>query len=357
MDNSIASVIVPAYNTEEYIAKMIECVSAQTYRYLQIIFIDDGSTDKTAEIIKSYATKDRRIEYYYQNNMGVSAARNLGLKKAEGKKIFLFDSDDTFEADLIEKCLVYSETNDVESVLFGYGNKVGDKIRNEHVFQLDGIYRGMQIAEKVIPCFLGHSYEDVNNWIRKQCDMREGKEHTALWRIMLDSAVIQENNLQFDPELSLGEDTKFMNTYLLFSKSIGILKETLYYLTIREDSANATSNKNPELMAKNKEKLILARTEIDAIAQMHGVNTHAYWQGTLVFSAVQLAVRLAHYKHGWKTYKQYMSNRTVQQAIRKYKPYIGSVRSIPFVILKMKLNWLLYGMIKMIPESITDHVL
>ena len=78
------SVIVPSYNTERYIGRMIVCLLAQTYNDLQLILIDDGSTDKTAEIIKSYP--DRRIEYYYQKNAGVSAARNEGLKRLKVKK-------------------------------------------------------------------------------------------------------------------------------------------------------------------------------------------------------------------------------------------------------------------------------
>lgn len=73
MDEIKVSVIVPAYNTEGYIERMITCLLKQTYTNLQLIFIDDGSTDKTAKIIKSF--KDPRIEYYYQKNSGVSAAR------------------------------------------------------------------------------------------------------------------------------------------------------------------------------------------------------------------------------------------------------------------------------------------
>lgn len=86
MDEIKVSVIVPAYNTEVYIERMIECLLKQTYGNLQLIFIDDGSTDKTADIIKSFT--DSRIEYYYQKNAGVSAARNAGLKRATGEKLF-----------------------------------------------------------------------------------------------------------------------------------------------------------------------------------------------------------------------------------------------------------------------------
>lgn len=296
MDEIKVSVIVPAYNTEVYIERMIECLLKQTYDNLQLIFIDDGSTDKTADIIKSFT--DSRIEYYYQKNAGVSAARNAGLKRATGEKLFFFDSDDTFEPSLIRDCIDYAQANSVESVLYGYGNKVNGKVMNEHVFKLEGVYRDDRIIDEVIPAFLGHSYADVNRWLCGECGQREGKEHTALWRIMLDTSVVKENGLLFDTTLWLGEDTKFINTYLLFTHSVGVLKKTLYYLTIRDGSANVTSDGNPVFMAQNKEKLIAARKEIDTIAVERGKDTHAYWQGTLILSAVQLALRLSHDKQG-----------------------------------------------------------
>lgn len=350
------SVIVPSYNTERYIGRMIGCLLAQTYNDLQLIFIDDGSTDKTAEIIKSYP--DRRIEYYYQKNAGVSAARNEGLKKAKGEKIFFFDSDDTFEPNLIEDCVAFAKANKVESVLYGYGNRVNGQTANEHIFKLNGIYRDEQIVDEVMPEFLGHSFADVNRWLRGECGQREGKEHTALWRIMLDSSVIRKNNLFFDTNLSLGEDTKFINTYLLFTHSVGILKETLYYLTIREGSANVTSNGNPVLMTQNKEKLIHARQEVDAIAAEKGKNTHRYWQGTLVLSAVQLALRLSHDKSGgWSVFCHYLSNPEVQCAIKEFHPETATVKAVPFILLKLKLDWMLYGLLKITPQKLIDKLL
>ena len=329
MDKTKVSVIVPAYNTDAYIKRTIICLLNQTYENLQLIFIDDGSTDKTAEIIKSFS--DPRIEYYYQNNLGVSAARNAGLNKVIGDKIFFFDSDDTFEPNLIRDCIEYAKVNDVESVIYGYGNKVDGKSVDEHVFKLEGVYRDDRILDELIPAFLGHSFADVNQWLRGEKGQREGKEHTALWRVMLDASVVKENRLLFDTSLWLGEDTKYINTYFLFTRSVGVLKKTLYYLTIREDSANVTSDSNPVLMAQNKEKLISARKEIDVLAARRGRDTHIYWQGTLVLSAVQLALRLSHDKRGgWKVYRHYMANEDVRYAIKKFKPDVVTMKSIPF---------------------------
>lgn len=352
------TVIVPAYNTEKYISRMIECLLIQTYSNLQLIFIDDGSTDRTAEIIRGYT--DSRIEYYYQKNAGVSAARNEGLKRAKGEKIFFFDSDDTFEPNLIAECVAFAKANNVESVLYGYGNRVNGKVTDEHIFKINGIYRNEQIIDEVMPAFLGHSFSDVNRWLKGECGQREGKEHTALWRIMLDGSVIRKNRLYFDTKLSLGEDTKFINIYLLFTHSIGVLQETLYYLTIREGSANVISNSNSILMAQNKEKLILARKEIDEIAAKKGRDIHGYWQGTLVLSAVQLALRLSHERGGstpWCAYCHYVKNAEVQSAIKSFHLDALTIKAMPFLLLKMKLYRLLYGFFKITPQVLIDRLL
>lgn len=357
----LVSVVIPAYNTEKYIESMIESLKEQTYQNLQIIFIDDGSIDGTAEIIKKYQNEDHRVEYYYQKNQGVSSARNYGLEKVIGKKLFFFDSDDTFEKDLIERCVDFAIAQNVEAVLYGYADKISGQKKNEHIFELHGEFRGKQIANNVIPSFLGHSYSDVNEWLQGKRGLRSGKEHTALWRIMLDVEAIKKNELQFDSSLSLGEDTKFINMYLLFSSSIGVLEQTLYYLTIREGSANVTSNGNPILMTKNKIKLIGARKQIDSIAVENEINTNGFWQGTLVLSAVQLALRLSHnhkasMKENYKVYCEYINNSDVRRAVNNYSPAVV-VKAVPFYMLKAHLGELLFWLCKLLPESVMNRFL
>lgn len=356
--DKLISVIVPAYNTAEYIEEMLNCLERQTYENLQIIMVDDGSTDETASIIKRFACSDPRIEYYYQENCGVSAARNLGIEKIKGEKCFFIDSDDTFDSKLIEKCMDFAECNDVETVLFGYAGKKNETIGKKHIFELSGCYRGKEI-ETIIPSFIGHSYDDINAWIRNNRSFREGKEHTALWRIMLDSNTLLNSNMRFDMNLSIGEDTCFMNEYLLQTKSVGILNETLYYLTIRKGSANDTNNEDIQLMTENKLKLINARVKLDTIAvKSHNIDIHPYWQGTLVLSAVQLALKLSKDKANPKRenkqcYVKYINNNYVKKAIKNFKPYKG-IKSIPFLMLKYLSGEIFFTICGFLPSKITS---
>ena len=97
------SVIVPVYNSEKYIEKCIESIINQTYRNIEIIFINDGSTDESLNIIHKYKKLDNRIKVINQSNSGVSAARNKGIKNSIGDYITFVDSDDHIDSKMIDK--------------------------------------------------------------------------------------------------------------------------------------------------------------------------------------------------------------------------------------------------------------
>ena len=102
MPNPKISIIVPVYNLENYIEKTIEQLISQTYKNLEIILVDDGSTDKSLELCNTFAKRDNRILVVHQQNQGVSVARNTGIKHATGEYIGFFDGDDDIESDIFE---------------------------------------------------------------------------------------------------------------------------------------------------------------------------------------------------------------------------------------------------------------
>ncbi len=95
------TIIVPIYNVEKYLEECIKSIISQTYNNLEILLIDDGSTDDSAKICIKFEKQDKRIKYIYQNNSGVSVARNIGIKLAKGKYIAFVDGDDSLEQDMI----------------------------------------------------------------------------------------------------------------------------------------------------------------------------------------------------------------------------------------------------------------
>lgn len=103
--NQLVTIVIPVFNTQSYLKNMLSCVVNQTYKNLQIIIINDNSTDESKKIINEFLY-DKRIEFFdLLENKGVSYARNIGIQNAKGEKIFFWDSDDIIELNAVEKCI------------------------------------------------------------------------------------------------------------------------------------------------------------------------------------------------------------------------------------------------------------
>ena len=113
------SVIVPFYNNEKYIKTCVDSIRSQTYQNLEILLIDDGSTDSSGELLKDCAKTDSRIRLIYQKNQGVAAARNRGLDEATGKYLTFVDGDDYIAPDYIEKFYRCAVEENLEMVICG----------------------------------------------------------------------------------------------------------------------------------------------------------------------------------------------------------------------------------------------
>ena len=103
------SVIVPVYNAEKYIKRCLDSILAQSYRYFEVLLIDDGSTDNSGKICDEYALNDNRIRVIHKENSGVSATRNIGITEAKGDYIAFVDSDDYIRSDMFEKMVKNAE--------------------------------------------------------------------------------------------------------------------------------------------------------------------------------------------------------------------------------------------------------
>lgn len=117
--------IIPVYNVEKYLAKCIDSVIAQTYTELEILLIDDGSTDSSGEICDSYSSRDKRIRVIHQQNKGLAEVRNIGIREAKGEWIQFVDSDDWIDPETVGTCLEYARKYDAEIVCFGFMKDYG----------------------------------------------------------------------------------------------------------------------------------------------------------------------------------------------------------------------------------------
>lgn len=119
MNDALASILVPVYNKESYLPKCIESVRNQTYKNLEIILVDDGSTDNSLSICNYYAELDDRVKVIHQENQGVSSARNTSLQNCHGLYIFFVDPDDYVDTSLVQDSIEVFERRNADIVLFG----------------------------------------------------------------------------------------------------------------------------------------------------------------------------------------------------------------------------------------------
>lgn len=136
------SVIIPVYNVEQYLVQCLESVCNQTFADIEIICVNDGSTDSSADILDEYSKRDKRIRVITQHNQGLAAARNSGLEHANGEYIYFIDSDDYIELDALEKLYKNIISNGSDMVLFKF--QIVDDFQNVHKrgveFKIDKIF-------------------------------------------------------------------------------------------------------------------------------------------------------------------------------------------------------------------------
>ena len=137
----LLSVIVPIYNSKDYLSRCLDSILKQTLEDMEIICVDDGSTDSSPAILQEYAKKDPRIRVITKKNQGLVAARKTGVKEAAGKYIGYVDSDDWIEPDMYETLCQYAQSNQADMVTSGYifeGNYV-----SIHYDEIpEGLYEG-----------------------------------------------------------------------------------------------------------------------------------------------------------------------------------------------------------------------
>lgn len=172
------SIIVPVYNAEKYLRECIDSILQQTYTDIEVLLIDDGSTDDSLSICQEYEKKDKRVKVYHKKNSGVSDTRNFGIDHANGEYISFCDSDDKIASSLYEVLINLMRTYRVDRVVSGYaylfsnGRKVHSKPRMP-----DGKYSSNYILRKMIDdgTLSGFLFSGVNNSLFKKRIIYSGK--------------------------------------------------------------------------------------------------------------------------------------------------------------------------------------
>lgn len=152
----LISIIVPVYNTELYLEECLSSIQKQTYKNLEIIVVDDGSSDKSGVICDLFAEKDKRFKVFHQENKGQATARNTGLKKATGKYIGFVDSDDYIEQEMFEELYHAAQSSGAFIVMCGYeifGKKSKEYLANFDELEKDEATKALA-QERIVHSYL-----------------------------------------------------------------------------------------------------------------------------------------------------------------------------------------------------------
>lgn len=223
------SVIVPVYKSEKYLEYCVESILNQTYKNIELILIDDGSPDQSAEICDEYARKDSRVRVIHKENGGVSTARNAGLDVAKGDYLTFVDSDDYLEADMYEKMMAKMKEYDCDIVMCDCVKEYGD-YREIYSHDIrEGYYNKEQLEQEYYPHLLMMENVEypatISNWL-------------LLWKKSLNL-----EDMRYEPGIRYSEDLLFGAKLMYRAQSFYYMKgETYYHYVMNPNSASHTYN-------------------------------------------------------------------------------------------------------------------
>lgn len=214
------SVIVPVYNVADFIEKCVKSITAQTLEDIEIILVNDGSDDNSAEICEELAKGDNRIKFFNQENSGVSAARNKGLDNASGEWVTFVDSDDWIEPSMCEKALDAAVRSDADIVVWSFWTeKNGTSIKSHFISQKSG---DITSEKNLIQAKMISRYADGDI---KGNVVSAG----ATWGKLCRRSLIEENKIRFVVGLTRAQDTVFWLNVFERAEKIEFIDECLYH--------------------------------------------------------------------------------------------------------------------------------
>lgn len=228
MKEKLISIIVPVYNVEEYLERCINSILNQTYKNWEVIFINDGSIDRSLEILKEYKEKDKRIKIIDKKNAGSGAARNEGIASSRGEYIAFLDSDDWYEKNFLEK--LYNNLIENNSDVVMCNPRI--RYKDEHI--IENI--NLNIFTRI-------------NLLQNPEEILKILEMPVIWNKIYKKDVIMKKNIKF-PNCSFAEDVEFLYKVFLNVEKVSKIEEHLYNYYKGDNSLTKKVNKNKELLFK-----------------------------------------------------------------------------------------------------------
>ena len=234
MEKGLVSIVVPVYNTEKYLNRCISSLVNQSYQNIEILLIDDGSTDKSGEICDAWSVKDSRVYVIHKENEGAGITRNLGIEKAKGEYICFFDSDDYISKRAIEKAYECAYKNRAEIIILEhYLVKKGKRPIPVAIHTNKNTYSGKEVCQTFLPDLIGPDIEKgiftglaIESWIIYSTELLV----RAGWRYESERRVLSEDTYS---QVMLYQEVQ----------TVSIVRTPVYYYCSRPESLSWSVNR------------------------------------------------------------------------------------------------------------------
>lgn len=262
-NNTLLTVVIPVYNTAPFLRNCIESITKQTYMNLQILLIDDGSTDNSGRICDEYARTDYRIKVFHKENGGLVSVRKMGVGLAEGELITFVDSDDWVEADMYQYLVEVYEKEHSDLVTSGMLYDWGDRRSILLDSVEEGSYEKEEIYNKILPRMI---YDD-----------RAGRRGitASVSNKLFRTALLKKVMPIVDEQLTLGEDGAIMYCFVAWANKITVTQKVFYHYVQRENSMIRQRNLDSfEQIYRLEKSLIAGFKELNLAEKMRNQTAH-----------------------------------------------------------------------------------
>ena len=229
----LVSVIVPVYNADRFVGQCIESILGQTHNHVEVILVDDGSTDASPEICDQWASRDSRVRVVHKRNEGAGIARNVGLGHARGTYVCFVDADDYLDANAVKRASDLAAECSADLVIFGfsYVDEQGTSLRDLVPSPPKLFYEGPEVVSAVLPNLIAPDYAEHDDWHIRMTLWGKLYRHDVLkraaWRMYSERDVLSEDVcslLELFPSIG----------------SVAFIRESLY--SYRENAASLSRN-------------------------------------------------------------------------------------------------------------------
>lgn len=330
------SIILPIYNGEKYLEETLQAVHSSDYENWELICINDGSKDKSAEICKRYCEVDTRFIYYEQENAGVAYARNRGLSLATGEYICFLDQDDLVSTDMYSILIEDMEKHKCDIVVAGINYLNGNKFTRD---------KKIVVNEKCVDSKLQLKWLLIDE---NMCNTPCNKCPTTIWNVMFSATLIKKHQLFFKQFVAYEDDWVFLIEAIQFAKSIYFETKALYTWRIHQDNNTWRKKYIDEFASKR----IALRNFVNEKLQMCDLTTDELYEYNLQYfvkncflsvnNEALMSVKkqsILEVRKAFEDGKKYLGNINLINCLKKVKKY-GNKNLIIVILCYFRCFWL-----------------